>query len=260
MRYLILGCGWVGTFVAKECLAAGHEVWASTRSLEKCHHLQGDGIFAFVLDFDEDLTAPASLPYFDSILVSVPATSKSAVSEIQLRFERVRRFLAQLNYGKIIFLSSVGIYPDVSKLIREDSFEDRELNPRLLEAEHRMQQLPGVVIYRLGGLFGLDRIFARYFQGKVCTTGEQLANFVYIEDVSRLIILGIPHSFVHGIYNVVTPMHPLKEAVIRASAAKYQLDLPLRFEAGERFKKEVCGDRIRQELNYTFKYASPLDF
>lgn len=34
MRYLILGCGWVGEFVANLWLKEGHEVWASTTTAE----------------------------------------------------------------------------------------------------------------------------------------------------------------------------------------------------------------------------------
>lgn len=40
MRYLILGCGWVGEFVANLWLKEGHEVWASTTTAEKYHRLK----------------------------------------------------------------------------------------------------------------------------------------------------------------------------------------------------------------------------
>lgn len=261
MRYLILGCGWVGEFVAKLWLKEGHEVWASTTTAEKYHRLLTDGIFVFKQNFDEKLTPVADLPKnFDYILVSVPATNKSSIEELTKRFLRVSDFLSGLNYSKIIFLSSTGIYPDVSKEIDEDSFVEDELQSKLLLAEKTIGLFQNTHIYRLGGLFGQNRIFAKYFQQKVCTTGGQFANFVHLEDVALLISEGFLKLLKHPIYNVVCPVHPLKQAVIEVSAKKYGFELPSAFNNVDSFQKIVNSNRLQNDLNYTFKYESPLDF
>lgn len=261
MRYLILGCGWVGEFVANLWLKEGHEVWASTTTAEKYHRLITDGIFAFKQNFDEPLTPAINLPKdFDYILVSVPATNKSTIEDLTKRFVRVSNFLSSLHYSKIIFLSSIGIYPDVSKEIDEDSFEEDELQSKLLLAEKSIGVFPNTHIYRLGGLFGQNRIFAKYFQQKECTTGGQPANFIHLEDVASLISEGFVKPLNNKIYNVVCPHHPLKQDVVEASAQKYGFDLPTAFNNSDSFQKIVKSNRLQNDLNYTFKYESPLDF
>ncbi|UIR57166.1 GDP-L-fucose synthase [Sphingobacterium sp. SRCM116780] len=261
MRYLILGCGWVGEYVAKLWLKEGHEVWASTTTKEKYHRLVADGIFVFEQNFDRQATIPTDLPKaFDFILVSIPATHKFTLEELRHRFLHVSLFLQGLTYRKVIFLSSIGIYPDVSKEIDEYTFPEEELQEKLLLAEKVMSQFPNRHIYRLGGLFGQSRIFAKYFQNKVCTTGGQLANFIHIEDVANLITQGFDGQLTQEIYNVVAPEHPLKKEVILASALKYGFELPSSFDDQDSFQKVVTGERLQNDLNYTFNYKSPLDF
>lgn len=261
MRYLILGCGWVGEFVAKLWLKEGHEVWASTTTTEKYHRLMTDGIFAFKQNFDEQTVPPVDLPTkFDYILVSVPATNKSSIAELTDRFMQVGNFLSGLDYSKLIFLSSIGIYPDVSQIIDEDSIEESELQTKLLLAEKVIGQFARTHIYRLGGLFGQNRIFAKYFQNRLCTTGGQPANFIHLEDVAMIISKGFTKTLKHAVYNVVCPLHPLKKAVIEASAQRYGFALPSGFDDVDSFQKIVNGTRIQNDLNYTFKYKSPVEF
>lgn len=261
MRYLILGCGWVGEFVAKLWLNEGHEVWASTTTDEKYHRLRSDGIFVFTHNFDKSATLPDDLPIdFDYILVSIPASSKSTIEQLTHRFFHVAQSLSTLTYKKIIFLSSTGIYPDVSKEIMEDTFAENELQEKLLLAEKAIGQFPRTHVFRLGGLFGLNRIFAKYFANKICTTGGQLANFIHLEDVARIISLGFVTPLTYAIYNVVCPLHPSKKDVIEASAKKYGFDLPSAFNDSASFQKIVRSARLQNDLNYTFKYKSPLDF
>lgn len=261
MRYLILGCGWVGEYVARLWIAEGHEVWASTTSSEKYHRLLSDGIFAFVHNFDDDNAIPDNFPEsFDYILVSIPATKRHSEDILVKRFDRVFGFVSGLTYNKLIFLSSVGIYPDISGDMFENGWESNQLDAKLLSAEESMRRLSGVIVYRLGGLFGQERIFAKYFQHKVCTTGGQLCNFVHLEDVAALIRLGFDSDLTNGLYNVVTPAHPLKHDVILASARKYGFAVPEAFRDEDSFQKKVHGSLLQDELNYTFKFPSPLDF
>ncbi len=261
MRYLILGCGWVGQSVADKWLADGHEVWASTTSVEKYHCLQDSGIFAFQYDFDtNDLPVEEMPATFDFILVSIPATNRHSVEVLKTRFEHVHTFLARLHYKKLIFLSSVGIYPDISARIDEASLEEGDLNEKLRLAERSMQLLSNAYVFRLGGLFGKNRIFAKYFENRVCTTGAQRANFVHLDDVMALLELAFRSSLRQPIYNLVAPEHPLKRDVVIASALKNSMALPKSFQNDESFQKVVLGASLQDELNYTFKYPSPLDF
>ncbi len=259
-HFLILGCGWVGEAFAKLVVSRGHEAAVTVTSAEKAKRLQDEGINAMVHNFDQSARLPLDGLHFDYILNSIPASKKSDITTLSLRFEQVADALQCVAYKKHIYLSSIGIYPEQSREFDEYFAVEKEMSEHLLLAEKEMHAVPHTVVYRLGGLFGQQRIFAKYFQGKICKTGAQSANFIHIEDVLALLWLGFMQPLSQSVYNLVCPQHPQKEAVIRASAAKYGYALPSAFKDEASYDKVVRGDRIARELQYTFKYASPVDF
>lgn len=258
-RVLILGGGWVGQEVAALLYSEGYEVWVSTTSLDKVAVFKGLGYHGVCIDFDHGLKEQQVLPdSFDFVLNSIPATSRHSRDVLDRRFGNVQTLLRQVAFKKHIFLSSIGIYPDKDGWYDEE-WND-ELDGRLLGAEQAMGSLPDTLIYRLGGLFGKERIFAKYFGGRVCQTGDQPANFVHLEDVTELIKLGFLSLAGSNVYNIVAPIHPTKKEVILASASKYGMALPISFDPVASHQKVVRGQKIIDELDYSYKYPSPLYF
>lgn len=239
-------------------LANGVEVWVTTTTEMKVERFRNQGLNPVLLNFDTAVTLAGLPRQYDYVLNSVPASSRYTLEEIGNKFCHVRHILEELVFKKHVFLSSVGIYPD------SDGFFDENwsgvLNERLLSAEQEMLQVENTIIFRLGGLFGKNRILAKYFSGKVCKIGTQSANFIHLDDVVMLLAKSFSVSAPGGIYNIVAPEHPTKQEVILASAAKYGFDLPLSFEPGMDFQKIVSGRKITECLDYTFKYPSPLYF
>lgn len=258
---LVLGCGWVGEELVKRHVRLGDRIWATTTNEEKRRRLLDDGVEAITHDFDAEQELLISHQvHFDFVVVSVPATRRLSVEEVKQRFGRIREALSGLDYGKMLFLSSVGIYPDLTGRYDESYSERSLMDANLYAAEIRLQKLPNTIVFRLGGLFGKDRIFAKYFQNRVCQTGEQLANFVHLDDVLNLMEKVSNIDIPLGVYNVVAPVHPTKKEVILASAKRYHFDVPSRFESKNDFKKYVTSEKIINLLNYDFKYPSPLGF
>lgn len=259
MRILILGCGWVGEELALNYLHTSNEVFVTCTTIEKQERLLNMGLQAACVNFDTDNEIENFPKKFDNILVSIPAASRIEQIVLEKRFENLVHFLKGISYRKIIYLSSIGIYPDKDGIYDESC--TIELNTRLGMAERVISvTLPSSIIYRLGGLFGKNRIFAKYFQRRICTTGNQPANFVHLDDVIELIKEGFAANLPDSIYNIVAPAHPLKEEVIKISAEKYGMELPLAFEPVDSFQKVVVADKITQALDYTFKYPTPLNF
>lgn len=258
---LILGCGWVGEELARQLKKKGWNLWVTTRTEEKYHRLQGDGIFAFIHDFDRDLNLDLPVDVsFDAIVNSIPATQRNTEAEIEHRFSHVFNVLCSLNYKKHIFLSSVGVYPDQDGNF-DESFVDEELmSPKLRMAEKKMMSLPYSSTFRLGGLFGKERILAKYFQDKVVSIGDQPSNFIHLDDVVGIIEQSLEINLPTGYYNLVAPEHPSKKEVILKSAQKYMFGYPSSFEPANSVQKVVNSDKIINLLNYEFKYPSPLDF
>lgn len=257
MRILILGCGWVGEEVAKYYIEKGDDVFATCTSIEKADNLNAFGCKVAIVNFDDANSIDEFPKEFDYVLNSIPASSKNTVAEISNRFQNVRNYLSHIRYKKHIYLSSIGIYPDIDFTF--DEAYAGEMNERLEVAEQKVQ-LPKTHIYRLGGLFGKNRIFAKYFQNRICTTGDQSANFVHVDDVVNLLALGFKNDLQNSIYNILAPEHPTKKEVILTSAEKYGFALPSGFEVQDSFQKIVDGSKISKELDYQYIYPSPLDF
>lgn len=258
-KVLILGCGWVGEAFALHMLGKGYLVYASTTSLEKATRLLGMGISSFVYDFDLEAAPKVELPAsFDYVLTSIPASTRLTVDQIETRFIKLKSFLEEIPFAKQIYLSSVGVYPNTDAVYKEPYNGPFVEELRLAEA--LMTSIKNTVVYRLGGLFGMNRIFAKYFEGRVCTTGEELANFVHLDDVVGLITAGFEKKLESDIYNIVAPMHPTKKEVIVASAVKYNFEMPSGWDPARTFQKLVDGSKISTELNYQFHYPNPIDF
>ncbi|MFD1768950.1 NAD-dependent epimerase/dehydratase family protein [Sphingobacterium suaedae] len=258
MKFLILGCGWVGEFFARQMLAEGHEVFATTTQQQKYQRLMDGGIFAIRADFDYAVSRDHFPTDVDFVLNSIPASRRIESNVLDARLTQISALLTSVSYKKHIFLSSVGIYPDQDGVFTEAYPVDLAQN--LAVAENAMLCLPETTVYRLGGLFGGNRIFAKYFENRICTIGRQTANFVHRDDVTALIRKGFLFPLKQKIYNIVTPEHPAKSEVVFASAAKYSFSLPAAFEDGQAFQKIVVGQRIADDLNYTFLFKSPLEF
>lgn len=259
MTYLILGCGWIGEAFAQQLLREGNTVYATTTQHEKYQRLRSAGIFAIKADFDADVSVEHFPTEVDYVLTSIPAVKRLPKDHLVTRFDNVHRVLSGITYKKHIFLSSIGVYPDHNGVFTE-AYDIKDSINNLYIAEENMLTLDHSMVFRLGGLFGGTRIFAKYFQDKICTTGGQLANFVHQDDVLQCIRLGFLHTLSSAVYNVVAPVHPLKKEVILASAAKYGYRLPSSFDDQDGFQKHVSGSKLQEELNYTFIYPSPLEF
>ena len=258
---LILGCGWLGEAIAQDLKVKGWQVWVTTRNIEKYHRLTDDGIFAIIHDFDQQQTLGLPVEvHFDAVLNSIPASQKNSLTEIECRFANVFDALSAISFNQHIFLSSVGVYPNLTGIYQESYSDELLMSPKLRKAELMMNNLPYTAIFRLGGLFGKNRIFAKYFQGKIVEIGDQLANFAHIEDIVEIFDQFVTHKKPAGYYNIVCPDHPQKKEVILASAKKYFFSYPLGFNPKNSFQKEVSAHKIIELLNYKFKYSSPIDF
>lgn len=259
---LIVGCGWVGTYIATELVGAGHRVWVTCTSAEKAQRLGMLGLVASVADFDMDEASPdLGQKAFDVAIISVPITRKDRMTVVQRRFARLVDFLAQLSFNQSFFFGSVGIYPKVSATITETTFPDADLAPKLLSGEHALRSAyPNLNVLRLGGLFGFERVMAKYFTGKVCEIGYQTANSVHVEDIHGIVAAMMAMSTQKKTYNVVCPEHPLKKEFIAASAAKYGYDMPTAFSDADRTAKVVSPEQLIADLGYRFRYRSPLQF
>ena len=257
---LILGCGWLGSRVAELAIARGWKVTATLRNPEKAARLQAMGCQVVLLDFDKPQDFEGEFKEVDFVLNSIPATKRIEMSAVARRFDNLGSYLNTIKYNRQIFLSSIGIYPNRSGVLTEQYAD--ELDEKLLLAEEKMLTFPHTSVFRLGGLMGENRILGKYFQNKICTTGDERSNLIHQEDAARMILQAFLHQDeLASVYNVVSPEHPYKKDVIISSAKKYGFELPASFQGSQPVvNKVVDGSKLQRELSYSFLFSDPLEF
>jgi nucleoside-diphosphate-sugar epimerase len=209
-RYLVAGCGYVGTRLARLLLARGPVV-ALTRSAASAAQLEAQGIDAVAWDLDEaDAPVPSGFgtPSVIFYLVPPPATGLSD--------PRLKRFLARLPAApaRIIYLSTTGVYGDTGGAVVD---ETAPLNPTTERAKRRVdaeqsltqwceRQGAGWTIVRAPGIYGPGRLpIERLKRGEPMIRHSEagFSSRIHVDDLARALLLAssAPRA-VERIYNV----------------------------------------------------------
>jgi nucleoside-diphosphate-sugar epimerase len=236
MKIGIVGCGWLGKPLAKE-LAKSYEVECFTRKTIT------DDSLNYIYD-------PQSNDEFwnnEIIIVSI-STKDNYLQTLQ----KIAYYTN--SSSKIILMSSTSVYREFDSTVNKD-VKITKIGLQK-EAEELMLSLrKKLVILRLGGLMGYDRISGKWKSVSTFTDGP--VNYVYRDDVIGVVKKVIEKSVENGIFDVVAPKHPLRSEVHEKNSKQFGFKLGT-FE-GETNRK-VIDMAIIKELGYDFLYPDPLNF
>lgn len=262
-KLLILGCGWVGKIATDLFLEKEFEVWGTTTQESKITELKEKGVRPILLDlFKEDEIGKALIDLqretFDLIVISIPVKRNEDSVQCLNKFEKLAELLSKILYKQIVYLSSIGVYEPLSGIITEESPVKESGNIFLMQ-EYLNKQFPNLITLRLGGLFGFGRVPGRYFSNKVCTVGQDKANYIHGTDVANVIYEIWDKKVRPSVYNVVAPIHPLKKDIYEKMSKKYNFP-PVLYAEGSSNQKEVSSKKLIEVLDYKFIMPSPLEF
>jgi nucleoside-diphosphate-sugar epimerase len=203
MHWLIIGCGYVGSRVARAVLQAGGRVSATTRSAERAAELQRLGIAPIVADLTRPETL-AALPKADVWLHVVAPDRDSPLPRRALTVDALRDLLtlAGGRTKRLIHISTTSVYGTA-----DGSWVD-ELSPcepateagqLALEAEQLVAQFAArngsrclATILRPAGIYGPGRLIARIDQlrERVVLSGlaESWLNLIHVDDLLQVIL------------------------------------------------------------------------
>jgi nucleoside-diphosphate-sugar epimerase len=199
MAKLILGCGYLGTRVAALWRAAGHEVFAVTRSAQRAASLASAGLKPIVAD----VAASAQLPIpqgVRTVLFAIGYDRTSGQSIHDVYVGGLSRALSALpeTVEKFIYISSTGVYGHVTgSEVDEDTpcHPTREGGRACLAAEEVLRASPfgdKSVILRLAGIYGPGRTprSADLLAGKpIDAPAAGWLNLIHVEDAARIVLL-----------------------------------------------------------------------
>lgn len=209
----IIGCGWLGTALAKELVSQDFHVLGSTTQHTKLNTLKQFQIEAILLEYDPLGIKGAIEDFLDcsSLVIGIPPKlrKKSPVEYkkiISVLTEGLKKYT-----GQLIFLSSTAVYSGKAGLcLAQEQFQaENQRAQSLLDAEIQIHQnFPQALIFRLGGLMGPQRHPIRQLEGKTLLNPESRINFIHQKDAVAAILYSIEHSVTAAVYNLVCPDHP----------------------------------------------------
>ncbi|MDA1267731.1 MAG: epimerase [Bacteroidetes bacterium] len=266
----ILGLGWLGQTAGLLLLQQGYQVLGSATSLEKAAQLQEKGIDVVQLKLNPYPEGRDYLRLFESqvLVVTLPPRSRHGESEVYLQqLAVIRELLTASAVEQVIFISSTGIYPNVSKV---DSYTEAERiseskagNTILYRAEQLMATTPSYVltILRMGGLMGDNRIPGLYFSGKEQVVGHTRVNFIHQLDAARMIAWVIDQGLWNQTFNGVAPQHPFRREVYAKNASTLGILPPVSYQetADEKKGRWISSEKI-SATGFSFDFPNPLDF
>ena len=279
MSVSIIGCGWLGQVLAPALLAENIQVLASYQSestLEKLNCLNIPStqlmlpIMADISEFDSNAEMAGvdkALLQQDVLVIAIPPQLKKGRLDYPLKIQQLVK-LAELGKTKqIILLNTTAIYNGLVGEIDESHTLNltAEKVETLFAAEEAAQAFSKQVsILRLAGLVGPNRHPGKFLQSdRLFKNASAQVNLVHQTDVVNIIKLLIEDKVQTAtkIYNVVSSTKLSRKDYYQQTAKAMGLAEP-RFEQEQVSSagKQVVGDKLRDELNYSYVYDDLLQW
>jgi nucleoside-diphosphate-sugar epimerase len=267
MTISILGCGWLGLPLGEALVRQGFWVRGSTTNPDKLARLTRAGIEPHLLTLNpQPVGNLAALLNSDILLIDIPpraGVTGSAHHPAQIR--AVAGAVRQSAVQRVIYVSSTSVYSEKNRVMAEADVTtpDTSAAPALVAAEQEILTLTPdrqTTVLRCGGLMGYDRMPGKYVSGRIVDTGAVPVNYLHRDDAIGL-IMSVIVQHLTGVFNLVAPQHPTREAVYRQNCAAFGWPLPVFAEPTAPVPyKTVSPAKVLAATGYEFLFPDPLAF
>lgn len=223
---LVVGCGYLGTRVARAWLAAGDRVLGVTRRPARAAELAAAGIEPVVADVAADAPWWTALPPLATVFWAVGFDRAGGGTHRDVHVNGLRRLLDGLATSahagspappRIILSSSTGVWGDEAGGVVDESTPPRparDAGRALVEAEEVLRSHPlgpGVAL-RFAGLYGphrLPRLDDLRAGRPLAADPESWLNLVHVDDAARVVLLVAGAAAPAPLY-IVSDGHPVR--------------------------------------------------
>lgn len=244
----IFGCGWIGLALLPALLPT-YKVKASVPRLDAFEKLPLKE--KFLLNADNDYFS-ADFYQSDTIIIAIPPKGSY--------LETIQTLLKYINKtAQIILLSSTSVYDQTEGIVDENSDKEVKNVSLMLQTERYLQENhQNVLILRLGGLMGYDRIAGKYTAGK-SLENDAFVNYIHRDDVVAVIKMFIDKNISSDVVNIVAPIHASKKEIYDKNALAFGFE-KTHFSHRELKGKKVSSKKLRERYHYKFLKNNPLNF
>lgn len=266
----ILGCGWLGFPVGLHLLSEGHQVKGSTTTEKKLNLLQSNGLQPFIVNITDRINGSSAKSFWDTdvLFLNIPPgrSGNDVLERYPGQIEKVAQKASDSGISWIIFASSTSVYDMYGGLVAENdadtSTASSESGKALLMCEDILAQYGGFdfTIVRFGGLYGYDRHPVKFFAGKDnLEQANKPINFIHQDDCVQIISEIIKQNIRNEVFNAVSDGHPPRREFYQSAADHFGMERPKFQEDKRRDYKVVSNNKLKEVLDYSFKYPNPMD-
>jgi nucleoside-diphosphate-sugar epimerase len=264
----ILGCGWLGSALGIQLVAAGHRVHGSTRGSERTAELRAAGIVPFRIDLDPTWRGDSPEAFFAAgvLVIALPPGRRQPerLSAYPRKMEAIGQCLAGTPVDRVLFVSSTSVYPDVGREVVEEEAGTGALTDSgraVWEAEQRVQAFRGVrtTIVRMAGLYGYERHPGRFLARRAeAGSGAAPVNLIHRDDAVGVLLAVIEQGAWGRVYSACADTHPDRRTFYAHQARRLGNPEPAFSDVADSSFKIVSNRRLREELGCVFRYPDPL--
>ena len=248
MDYVIIGCGDIGTRVAKELVTKGGRVQATVRHSDDAGRLEDLGVLPLVADFDRREELPQLDVHQRLVFYFMPPQGGGT---IDARMSNFCRMLTPDNCPeRIVYISTSGVYGDCGdQLVTEET----PVNPqtsrakRRVSAEAQLRDKAGelgfaLIILRVTGIYGPGRLpLAQLHKGHQVLRPQDspVTNRIHSLDLVRICLAAMERGQAGDVFNVCDGQQSSMSEYFSAVADLYGLPRP----------QQLSWDEAQQEMN-----------
>jgi len=262
----ILGCGWVGLPLGKMLLEDGYHVKGSGTSTKTFDQLKDAQIEPYLITCRPELHGEDIDEFFKADVLVVTIPFKRDLANPYFYKEQIDSVIGHVHQSPIRFViltSSTSVYPDTNREVSEhDTFV--AVDPRaevLLATENDLMSSKFFysTIVRFAGLYGYDRKPGRFLAGqRNIGSGNSRVNFIHRDDAVGILREIIRQDVQGEIFNGCSDKHPTRREFYIKAAQNLGLPAPEFDETIAAKYKIVDNSKVKERLNYYFKYPDPM--
>ena len=216
MKLAIIGCGYVGSAVARLWHQSGHEVTVTTTTPAKQQQLQAIATNVAVVTGNDLTGLKQIVADRDVVLLSVGSKQRTPEAYRQAYLETTQNVIAAIRatsrVQQLIYTSSYGILKDKSGATIDETVtvEPKDKFGAILhQTEQELLSVPEsefrTCVLRLAGIYGPGRELIKIFRRVAGSTrpgrGQEYTNWIHIEDIVRAIDF-VRAKQLRGIYHL----------------------------------------------------------
>ncbi|RAP32215.1 hypothetical protein DID76_01010 [Candidatus Marinamargulisbacteria bacterium SCGC AG-414-C22] len=259
----ILGCGWLGLPLGESLSTQNKTIKGSYQSSETHQTLTQTAIKPYYISCQKEITGKQVSDFFTTDLLIITLPFKRSFNPAELYLEQINSIITMIkkqNIPNVIFTSSTSIYPTQNNIVTEATpiQPSHERQHVLHDVEQSLLNITScqTTILRLAGLYGKSRKIGQFFKPKKNKINPHAQiNLIHLTDVINIITQLIKSPLKNTIFNLCSDEHPTKldcysyhNTSLTAADFNTNNNTPY---------KIVCNKKIKNTLNYIFKYPNP---